>query len=182
MTRSTLAAVVRAVALAGWPLLAAAAGFWLLAVAGHVGAEAGWLYGLAWQVTLVLVIGALGSFAVHECGHVVALLAPGGVDAVAVERTWLRISVTPVGDLTPRRVVLAALAGPGAAALVGLGNLAAGLPPAVGWLYLAHLMFLLPVFGDGRVVLAQALDLIREAPGPRTPPPQRDPHGPSPSR
>lgn len=162
---SALVAVARAVVLAGWPLVAATAGFWLLAVAAHLCAGAGWLYELAWQVTLVLVIGALGSFVVHECGHVAVLLSRGGSSSVVVERTWWRISVTPVGDLTPERAVVAAVAGPGAAALVGFATLAAGLPPAVGWLHLAHLVFLLPVFGDGRVVLAHAL-ATREGPGP----------------
>jgi hypothetical protein len=42
---------------------------------------------------------------------------------------------------------------------VGLSFLAVGLTPIVAWLHLAHLLFLLPVFGDGRalVVAVRAL-------------------------
>ncbi len=158
---AALAAVLRAVALGGWPLLACSLGFWFLGVAGSFAWSATWLLDLAWEVTLVLVVGALGSFAVHECGHVLVLLAPRGATGITVERTALRLSVQPHGDVGPRLAVAAALAGPGLAALTGAGILAAGGTWLVAGFHLAHLVFLAPSFGDGRVILGAVRARIR---------------------
>lgn len=123
------------------------------------------------QLSGFAVVGVVGSFALHESAHVVALRPRSGVTHVALEQTWLRLSVVPIGRADGRTVVVAALAGPLACVAVGgLGLLAAAalspvvtLPTAWCWAFVAHALLLLPVFGDGRVVARAVLPRLAPA-------------------
>lgn len=137
--------------------------WWLLLLAGVLLGGAGllasagdpsWL-SLAVDVTGFLVLGVVGSFLVHELAHVAALRL-AGVRHVEVEQVRWRISVLPVGALPSRGAdALVALAGPGTAAAVGASTWVWS--PELAACYLVHLLFLLPVFGDGRRVLRYLL-------------------------
>lgn len=76
------------------------------------------------------------------------------VTHLVVERTAWRLSVVPLGSVTPREAGAVAIAGPGACLLVAplWGMVLPG--SGLAWWYAAHVVFLLPVFGDGRVLLA----------------------------
>ncbi|MBB2987320.1 hypothetical protein [Terracoccus luteus] len=139
-------------------VLLAAAAAWAVATGDAVP------LGVLAQLAGFAVVGVVGSFALHESAHVVALRPGRGITHVGLEQTWLRLSVVPIGRADGRTVVVAALAGPLACVAVGgLGLLVAAalspvvaLPTAWCWAFVAHVVLLLPVFGDGRV-LARAL-------------------------
>ena len=124
--------------------------------------SAGWWYVVsgdamvlraAMHLEVLAAVGLAGAFAVHEAAHAVVLRHCSGVSHLVVSRTAWRFSLEPRGSLTPGQAVGVALAGPSAAAAVGLG-LWVGTPHlALHWWFLAHLVFLLPVFGDGRSLL-----------------------------
>lgn len=115
------------------------------------------------------VLGLWASFAVHEGGHAVVLMHARGVTALTMERTVWRLSISAHGTILGRDAFLAALAGPGACAVVGVALWA--LAPEIllhGW-YLAHAIFLTPLFNDGRTLLsaARAWNRTLTAPHPR---------------
>lgn len=118
------------------------------------------LLGLAGRLELCAAVGLGAAFAIHEVAHVLVLRRCPGVTHLLVTVTPWRFSLEPRGTITPREVAAVALAGPVAAATVGL-LLWVSLPqPGLHWWFLAHLLFLLPVFGDGRSLL---LGLLRGA-------------------
>ena len=110
---------------------------------------------VAGYVEILAVVGLAGAFAVHEVAHVAVLRRCGGVSGVVMTATPWRFSLEPRGVITHRQVAAVAVAGPAAATGVGL-VLWVGLPQAaLHWWFIAHLVFLLPIFGDGRsLVLA----------------------------
>lgn len=136
-----------------WPLLAFLGLLVAAALAYAVRSGDGVPLELSWGLFLLAGPGVVGSFVLHEGAHVVALRGAPGVTHVAVERTLLRISVVPIGDLSPNRAAGVAAAGPGACVLVGAALWAGGVPAAWCWCYLAHGAMLLPVFGDGRTLV-----------------------------
>lgn len=110
--------------------------------------------GLAWRFFTLGVVGLVGSFALHEVAHVMVLKRISTVTLLEIDRTAWRVSIVPHGALNARQVVVVALAGP--AACVGLGAilLIVDLDRALAWWYLAHGLFLLPFFGDGRSLIS----------------------------
>lgn len=136
-----------------WPLLAFLGVVVAAALAYAVRSGDGVPLELSWGLFLLAGPGVVGSFVLHEGAHVAALRGARGVTHVAVERTLLRISVVPIGDLTPNRVAGVAAAGPGACVLAGAALWVAGVPAAWCWCYLAHGALLLPLFGDGRALV-----------------------------
>lgn len=101
-------------------------------------------------------IGLNGSFALHELAHLTVLARAKGVTAITLERSLWRTSISPHGRLGDRDAALAALAGPGAC--VALGVILWVVAPALhlhGW-YLAHAVFLIPTFNDGRTLWSAA--------------------------
>lgn len=99
------------------------------------------------------ILGLWASFAIHELGHAVALGTTPDVSAITLERTSLRLSVTPHGSILGRDAFLAAVLGP--ACCVAIGILLWALVPQSllhVW-YLAHGIFLTPLFADGRTML-----------------------------
>lgn len=140
--------------LAGWPVHlvfgASATVTLLLAIASGQPAIADATIFMTAQYAL----GLCTSFAVHELGHLAVLSRTRGVGGLTLERSMWRISVRPNGGLRGRDAALAAVSGPGCCVVVGvvLWLVAADLS-LHGW-YLAHAIFLTPVFGDGRALLA----------------------------
>lgn len=105
-------------------------------------------------IVIQYVFGLCGSFALHGLGHLAGLWRARGVTEITLERTLWRTSVRAHGMLHTRDAAIAAVAGPGLCVVAGgiLWVLAPGLG-LPGW-YLAHTVFLVPVFNDGRVVVA----------------------------
>ncbi|MDO5634591.1 MAG: hypothetical protein Q4G34_06945 [Micrococcus sp.] len=147
-------ALVRTVLRPLRPWLAASGALAGLAAGASVASGTGlWIHATA-VLLLHLVLGLLGSFVVHELGHVVALRwwAPG-VERIRLDASWTRVSITPVGVLTSGQAIASALAGPGLCVLVGtVIALASPLWGIQVW-YLLHAVFVLPCFGDGRAIL-----------------------------
>lgn len=147
-------AVGRAVAVQVWPLLAfagvllAAALLWMARSGDPVPAEMAWLL-LAKPAAL----GLVAPFALHESAHALVLKRIRTVTHIVIERTVWRTSVIPEGTMTARQTALVALAGPAACVAVGTVLWLPGLDRSLAWWYLAHGVFLLPFFGDGRALL-----------------------------
>jgi hypothetical protein len=136
-----------------WPLLAflgvllTAALAWFASSGDHVLAEMAW--------TLLFKPAALGlvaSFALHESAHVIALKRIRTVTHIVIERRAWRTSVLAEGTMTARQTAAVALAGPLSCVAVGSALWLSGLDRSLAWWHLAHVMFLLPVFGDGRAL------------------------------
>lgn len=146
--------VCRWLLLAGWPIhLTFGALVAATAVLGAVTAQPGITHGVA-ALAAHYVFGLCCSFALHELGHLLVLSRADDVTAITVERTLWRLSVSAHGRIRARDAVLSAIAGPGSCVVAGIALLLlmpqAHLHP---W-FLAHAVFLLPVFGDGRAVMA----------------------------
>jgi hypothetical protein len=152
-----------------WPLLALLGVLVTLALAQAVASGDRVLLDWAVGLFLLAAVGLAGAFALHEAAHVAVLRRAPGVTHIAVERTWLRLSVVPVGELTAGRAAVGAAAGP--LSCVGVGALlwSCGAPTAWVWCYLAHGVMLLPVFGDGRVLLRSIRSAQAERRGGRRP-------------
>lgn len=100
--------------------------------------------------------GLTASFSLHECLHAAVLKRITTITAVALERTWGRISLVPHGRMTGWQAAAVAASGPVGCVLAGA---LLALPEAtrpLSWWYLGHALFLLPVFGDG-IALAKGL-------------------------
>lgn len=147
-------AAARLVAVQVWPLLALAALAVVASVAVVVMSGTLHLAQATWWFMKVAVLGLVGSYAVHETAHLVLLRRIETVHLIALARTGWRASLTPVGAMTPRQVLVTAVAGPASSVLVGLAVLP--LDTVVAVIYLAHGLQLLPTSGDGRAVIRAA--------------------------
>ena len=148
--------VCRWLVLAAWPMHVVFATLTAATVALGIVTEQAAIVSAAMALAVHYAIGLGGSFAVHELGHLVLLSRARGVTAVTLERSLWRTSIRPHGEIRDGHAALSALAGPGACIAVGcvLWLVAPG-PALHGW-YLAHSVFLLPVFNDGRLLLSVA--------------------------
>ena len=146
-------------ALAG--LAASAAAAWSLVSGDRV------LLSLALAFTKTVVLGLVGAFALHEAAHVLLLRRIPTVRQIVVERTAWRLSVIPLGTLSPRQSAQVALAGPSSCVLVGAALWLSRVDGWLAWWFLAHALFLLPAFGDGRALVG-AVWRGRRADGPAT--------------
>jgi hypothetical protein len=136
-----------------WPVLAilvvgAAAGLAVWRATGDAS-----VLRLAGVFTMHLLAGLLGSFVVHETGHLLALGRCQSVSAVVVERRLLRISLQPRGELLVGEACAVAVSGPGASATVGGILVIFARDLGIHYWYLAHLLFLIPPFGDGIAIV-----------------------------
>lgn len=139
-----------AVAAQIWPLLAflgvlqATALAWFARSGDSVPAE------MAWWPFKAATLGLAASFALHESAHAMALKRIRTVTHIALDRTAWRTSVLPVGTMTARQTVGVAVAGPLSCVLAGAVLWVSALDRTLAWWYLAHGVFVLPIFGDGR--------------------------------
>ncbi|MFG2194423.1 hypothetical protein [Streptomyces sp. NPDC048639] len=145
--------VAWAVAAQVWPLLAfagvllAAALVWMARSGDPVPASLAWVL-----LVKPAALGLVAPFALHESAHVLVLKRIRTVTHIAIERTALRTSVVPEGTMTARQTAVVALSGPFACVAVGALLWLSGLDRSLAWWYLAHIVFLLPFFGDGRAL------------------------------
>lgn len=136
-----------------WPLLAfagvlmAMALVWMARSGDPVPAETAWIL-LVKPATL----GLVAPFALHESAHALVLRRIRTLTHITIERTPWRTSVIPEGTMTARQTAEVALAGPAACVAVGTLLWLPGLDRSLAWWYLAHILFLLPFFGDGRAL------------------------------
>lgn len=136
-----------------WPLLALVGGLLAAALAWMVRSGDAVPATMAWVLLVKpAALGMVAAFALHESAHVVVLKRIRTVTHIAIERTALRTSVVPEGTLTARQAAAVALAGPCACVAVGAALWLSGLDRSLSWWYLAHIVFLLPFFGDGRAL------------------------------
>ncbi|MCG7427094.1 hypothetical protein MHY20_05615 [Helcobacillus sp. ACRRO] len=151
----TAGAVLRHALAAGAPLalLLVAAGLWWAAT-GDVG-----VLRAVGSVAQLFAFAVAAPFALHEAAHAAALAWGRSPDALQVEARLLRVSVRPTGPLTAGRALVTACAGPCATAAGGVVLIVAGAPGVIGVLWLAHLLMLVPPFGDG----ASAVTAVRVA-------------------
>lgn len=149
-----------------WPLLAfagvllGAALVWMIRTGDSAPAV------LAWgQLAKPAVLGLTVPFALHESAHVLALKRVPTVTHIMIERVAWRISVVPSGTMTARQAASVALAGPGICVMAGTLLWISGLDRSLSWWYLAHALFLLPFFGDGRALRRSLPEAWRQPPG-----------------
>ena len=136
-----------------WPLLAfagvlqAMALVWMARSGDPVPAEMAWML-----LVKPAALGLVAPFALHESAHGLVLKRIRTVTHIAIERTAWRTSVIPEGTMSARQTAVVALAGPSACVAVGALLWLPGLDRSLAWWYLAHIVFLLPFFGDGRAL------------------------------
>lgn len=135
-----------------WPLLGFIAVLQVVALGWYIRSDDHMSLSLALACAEATFIGLAGSFCLHECAHVAILRRLSGISHIAVERSWLRISVQPTGWISPRQIACVALAGPMVCVLFGLVIFCAGRPHLSVW-FLMHGAYLLPPFGDGRTLI-----------------------------
>ncbi|WP_255771677.1 hypothetical protein [Pseudarthrobacter sulfonivorans] len=92
----------------------------------------------------------LGGFLIHEGAHALAGRRFRGISSFVVSSSMFRFSIAPVGRLYGWQIAVMALAGPVAAAAAGLVLWAAVPGLLLHWWFWPHLVFLAPLFGDGR--------------------------------
>lgn len=150
-----LAGVGRRVIGQTWPLqvmtasMLVAGGWWFLTTGDAM------LLRAAARLELLAAVGLGVAFAIHEMAHAAALRRCSGISHVVLTATPWRFSLEPRGTMTSGQLAAVAVAGPAATAVTGLVLWAAAPRAGLHWWFLAHLVFLLPVFGDGRsLVLA----------------------------
>lgn len=100
--------------------------------------------------------GLLASYVVHESAHAALLRRVTGLHAVEVITTFARFTFAPKGALRGRDIAMIGVAGPVAALAAGAALLIFVPVWGLHWWYLGHVMFLLPVFGDGKSILVGA--------------------------
>ncbi|SDL21465.1 hypothetical protein SAMN05216298_3092 [Glycomyces sambucus] len=150
---ASLRGVALAVAAQVWPLLALAS--LILAAAlgwAAVSGDTTQLPVAAW-IFLAATAGLTASFALHECVHALLLHRIPTVASVTVERTPARISVVPRGRMTGWQTAAVAAAGPLACVLAGAALAVHEATRPLSWWYLGHVLFLLPLFGDGTALV-----------------------------
>jgi hypothetical protein len=108
---------------------------------------------LAWGLFKFAVVGLVGSFVLHESAHALVLKRISTVTHLALDRTFFRFSIIPLGTMTGHQVASVAVAGPASCLAVGLILWFSHLDRSLAWCYLAHGVFILPIFGDGRSLL-----------------------------
>ncbi|MCI3932697.1 hypothetical protein [Streptomyces sp. AN091965] len=156
-----ITAVAWAVAAQVWPLLVlsgllqATALAWTARSGDPVPARMAWVL-LAKPAAL----GLVGSFALHEVAHVLVLKRISTVTHITIERTACRTSVIPQGTMTTRQMAVVALAGPSACVAMAAVLCLSRLDGSLSWWYLAHIAFLLPVFGDGKVLWRSCREML----------------------
>lgn len=129
----TIRLVAGLVARQVWPLLAFLAALTVGATWWWLEAGDGAPLRLAVRFLALAVFGVVGSFSLHEFGHLLVLRRADGVIAVRLERAAWRVSVVPIGVLTQGRAVTAAVAGPLCCTVVGLGLLAVPVARVLAW-------------------------------------------------
>ena len=145
--------IIAAVAKAGSPLLVCSGLFWIGAVVGQLVYGASWLFTLAWRISLVLVGCFWGSFLLHELAHALVICHIPAVKGVVVEQNMLRVSLRPQGALALREAVIISISGPGIPVLIGLLLIIFKVPIILCGIFISHLIFLLPCFGDGKALV-----------------------------
>lgn len=103
------------------------------------------------EFAITSVLGVSGSYLVHEMAHILTALCTPGVERVDVSISWFAISVQPAGRMSALGIFFGAVSGPFACLFVGVVVVLLGFH--LGWVYVLHVLFLLPFFGDGRAVL-----------------------------
>ena len=141
----------------------------LLVLVHLLGIVAGdpFLVTLSGQFLMVYGLGLILPYTLHEYFHAKLLL--WFKVAIKIEQTVWRVSIIAVTQLSALPAILVALAGPLGVALIGLLLRAVTLTihgiklNFLAYFYLSHLMFLLPFFGDGQVVLINLLNYFRRS-------------------
>ncbi|KUO10462.1 hypothetical protein [Streptomyces sp. DSM 15324] len=146
-----------------WPLLAFL-GFFLATALAYLARSGDQVpTEMAWGLFEPAALGLTASFALHESAHAIALKRIHSVTHIAMDRAAWRTSVIPEGTMTARQMAGVALVGPGSCVVVGALIWLSDLDRPLAWWYLAHAVFLLPVFGDGRA-LRHSLRMARKQP------------------
>ncbi|MHC0431244.1 hypothetical protein ACX6XY_13770 [Streptomyces sp. O3] len=159
--------VIWAVVTQVWPLLVVLVAFFAMALVWSARSGDWVLTEMIWVLLVKPTsLGLVASFALHESTHVIALKKIRTVTHIAIERTVWRTSVIPEGVMTGWQTVVVALAGPSSCVALGTLLWLPNLDRSLAWWYFAHIVFLLPFFGDGRSVLEGVRAVQKEPPQP----------------
>lgn len=109
------------------------------------------IYRVCVWITLHLFLGLLPSYTIHELGHVVLLQRTMRcLTCVVVSSSVFSFSITPHGSTTGRGIFLSSLAGPLLTASIGIVLFVTVPFFQIHLWYFLHVLFILPVFSDGR--------------------------------
>ncbi|EOH88889.1 hypothetical protein UAO_01995 [Enterococcus villorum ATCC 700913] len=115
------------------------------------------LIAITFHFIIIYYIGVIGSFIIHEWAHF-KLLDYLKIPYFLDVKPW-RMSFVTLKKMTPKVQIIISLSGPFFSGLIGFlllfinYFLNSGIINFLAYLYLAHLLFLFPIFGDGRSIL-----------------------------
>ena len=107
---------------------------------------------------LVIYLGVISSMIIHEMFHYI-VMKKCGIEYIGIEASIYRFSVFTDEKLEGKKLLLIALSGVLSTTLIGsilLGiNMFVGseLIKVIIWIYYIHLINILPLFGDGKMIL-----------------------------
>ena len=107
---------------------------------------------------LILFVGVIGSYSIHEYIHIV-LFRKKGVSLVDIGSSFLKFSIIPDRQLRGKELIIVAISGPLVCGV--LGGIFAIIALLSGSLFLKilaliysfHLINLVPIFGDGKMFI-----------------------------
>lgn len=108
--------------------------------------------------SLILFVGVIGSYSIHEYVHIL-LLRRNGVSQVNVGSSFLKFSIIPDKQLRGKELIIVAVSGPIVCGLIGgISAIIALLSGSLflkilAMIYSFHLINLIPVFGDGKMFI-----------------------------
>lgn len=107
---------------------------------------------------IVIYLGVVASMVVHELSHYI-VMKKCGVKQIGIESSIYRFSVFTEENLDSKKLLLISFAGVISTTIIG--SLLLGINMVVGsklikviiWIYYIHLINILPLFGDGKMIL-----------------------------
>lgn len=125
----------------------------LVAGKGHIS-----VVDLVTKYNLIIFLGICGSMILHEMSHYIAMRWCQ-INNIGLETTWFRFSIFTSEQIYGKKLLMIAIAGVFSTTIVGsilfginlfLNNYVI---KVIMWIYYIHLINILPLFGDGKMLL-----------------------------
>lgn len=109
----------------------------------------------------VLSIGLVISYLLHEYSHIIVFKIINKTGEMTIEKNWHRISIVPSYKVSGKNLIFVAISGPLICGFIGFLLLFSPylIIQIVGGFFLVHLLFVLPPFGDGMMMIKGILEM-----------------------
>lgn len=121
---------------------------------------------LLFNINFIFLLGIILSVTLHEYGHVYMVKKLSSIDKIKIIIKMNSFSIVPIGQTSGKKTILIALCGPGICALIGLGLVLIGkylnslIIVITGGFYLTHVIDIIPLFGDGKMIIKGIIDCL----------------------